>query len=170
MSVSPLKNMSNRRHLFISHHHADDGEVSKLTQLLARRNVEVRNSSIRAKPANQRRLDEKRVPDSVLKRLLRMKVSWASTVVVLIGKETHQRPWVNWEIDQAHEQGKRIVGVFVRGGTQENVPPSFEKYGAALVAWHPESIIDAIDGTGTAFQQPDGAPRPSVHAGTHSTC
>jgi hypothetical protein len=50
--------MPNRRHVFISHHHADDDHVSKLTELLAGQGFEIRNSSIRAKPANQQRLDK----------------------------------------------------------------------------------------------------------------
>jgi hypothetical protein len=162
--------MSNRRHVFISHHHADDEHVSKLTDLLTRRGNDIRNSSIRAKPANQRRLDEGRVPDKVLKRLLRMKISWASTVVVLIGKETHSRPWVDWEIEQAHQQGKRIVGIYVRGGTEADVPPNFEKYSSALVGWNTEGIIGAIDGTENEFQQPDGSPRNQVNPGARSVC
>jgi hypothetical protein len=157
--------MSNRRHLFISHHHADDEGVSKLTKLLAGRNYDIRNSSIRVNADNKRRLAEGRVSDAVLKRLLRMKVSWASTVVVLIGKETHQRPWVKWEIDQAHEQGKRIVGIYERGGTEADIPPGLEDYGATIVAWNSDSIINAIDGDGTEFQLPDGSPRPPVHSG-----
>ena len=46
-----------RRHVFISHHHADDAEVTNLTGLLAKKNYDIRNSSIRAKPANQQRLE-----------------------------------------------------------------------------------------------------------------
>ena len=44
------------------------------------------------------------VKDETIRRLLRMKISWAGTVVVLVGKETHSRPWVNWEIEQANKQ------------------------------------------------------------------
>src|SRR6266436_941960 len=107
--------MSKRKHVFISHHHADDEHVSRLTDMLKRNGFELRYSSIRAKPANQARLDRGLVKDEVIKRLLRMKMSWAGVVVVLIGKETHSRPWVNWEIEQAHKLGKRIVGAFVQG-------------------------------------------------------
>ncbi|WP_113958226.1 TIR domain-containing protein [Roseimicrobium gellanilyticum] len=161
---------SNRKHVFISHHHADDEHVSKLTDLLTKRGNDIRNSSIRAKPANQRRLDEGRVPDKVLKRLLRMKISWASTVVVLIGKETHSRPWVNWEVEQAHQQGKRIVGIYVRGGTEADVPENFEKYGSALVGWNTDRIIGAIDGTENEFQKPDGSSRTQVNPSSRSVC
>jgi hypothetical protein len=61
-----------RRHVFISHHHADDAEVSKLSDLLAKRGYDIRNSSIRAKPANQRRLDQGVVKDETIRRLLRI--------------------------------------------------------------------------------------------------
>ncbi|XHR95576.1 TIR domain-containing protein [Mucilaginibacter sp. UC70_90] len=160
---------SKRRHLFISHHHQDDAEVSKLTNLMAGRGYDIRNSSVRMKPENQRRMDEKRVSDKVIERILRMKISWASTVVVLIGKDTHQRRWVNWEIEKANQQGKRIVGVFVRGGTEADIPPSLEKYGSAIVGWNTESIISAIDGQND-FQTPEGGARPAVNAGGSSNC
>jgi hypothetical protein len=152
-----------RRHVFISHHHADDAEVSNLTSLLARSGHDVRNSSIRAKPANQRRLDEGLVKDETIRRLLRMKISWAGSIVVLIGKETHARKWVNWEIEEANRQGKRIVGVYVRGGTDADIPKAFEKYGSALVAWNSDGIMAAIDGTENQFQNPDGSSRPAAH-------
>ena len=161
---------STRRHLFISHHHEDDEEVTKLTNLLTSRNYDVRNSSIRVNPANQERLDKGLIDERVLRRLLRLKISWASTIVVLIGKDTHTRPWVNWEIDQAHEQGKRIVGVYVRGGTSANVPPSFEKYGTALVGWNSDRVVAAIDGEDNIFQNPDGSTRQPTHFSARGEC
>ncbi|OXT01971.1 hypothetical protein B7H23_03270 [Notoacmeibacter marinus] len=151
--------MANRRHVFISHHHADDARVTGLTVMLARAGYEIRNSSIRAKPENQRRLDEKRVPERTLKRLLRMKMSWASTVVVLIGKDTHKRPWVNWEINKANELGKRIVGIYERGGTENDIPQAFADYGDALVSWNSANVIDAIEGKDVPFEKPDGSLR-----------
>src|SRR5271169_3219846 len=133
-----MESVMTRRHVFISHHHADNDKVDQLTDLLTEGGSDVRNSSVRMKPANQRRMDERQVKDETIRRLLRMKISWAGTVVVLIGKDTHSRPWVNWEIEQANKQGKRIVGVYVRGGTDADIPTAFEKYGSALVAWNSE--------------------------------
>jgi hypothetical protein len=160
---------SKRQHLFISHHHGDDEQVSNLTNLLSKAGYDVRNSSVRMKPENQRRVAEKKVSDKVIERILRMKISWASTVVVLIGKETYNRPWVNWEIDKAHEQGKRIVGVYLRGGTEADIPPSFEKYGSALVNWNTNSIMDAIHGR-NSFLKPDGSNRTAPNQGGSSNC
>ena len=162
--------MADRRHVFISHHHADDAQVTNLTNMLARSGYEIRNSSIRAKPANQRRLDAGLIPERTLKRLLRMKMSWASTVVVLIGKDTHKRPWVDWEIKKANELGKRIVGVYERGGTENDVPDAFNQYGDALVSWNSSNVIDAIEGKSDPFENPDGAPRLPINEPPRSSC
>jgi hypothetical protein len=159
-----------RRHVFISHHHADDAKVDQLTQLLEKGGNDVRNSSIRMKPANQRRMDEGRVKDETIKRLLRMKISWASAVVVLIGRETHSRPWVNWEIEQAKKQGKRIVGVYAYGGTDAEKPEALERYGSTIVAWNTDSIVDAIEGKHNRFENSDGTAREAVHPSTTRVC
>jgi hypothetical protein len=159
-----------RRHVFISHHHADDSRVDQLTDLLTKAGNDVRNSSVRMKPANQRRFDEGRVSDETIRRLLRMKISWASTVVVLVGKETHTRPWVNWEIEQAHKQGKRIVGVYERGGTDVPLPRALEDYGTRVVAWNSDSVVEAIEGDANPFEGPNGLPREPVHSGKKGVC
>ena len=165
-----MESDNKQRHVFISHHHKDDAEVSNLTGLLSKRGYDIRNSSIRAKPANQQRLDQGLVKPEVIRRLLRMKISWASCVVVLIGKETHSRPWVNWEIEEANKQNKRIVGVYVRGGTSADIPVAFEKYGSALVAWNSNSIMAAIDGDENPFQNPDGSSREATHTQVRVVC
>lgn len=61
--------VENRRHLFISHHHQDDNQVSNLTNLLAGKGYDIRNSSVRMKPKNQRRMDENRVSKEVIERI-----------------------------------------------------------------------------------------------------
>jgi hypothetical protein len=131
---------------------------------------DVRNSSVRMKPANQRRMEQGRVKDATIKRLLRMKMSWASTVVVLVGAKTHSRPWVNWEIEQANRQGKRIVGVYLKGGTAANVPKALNDYGHALVKWNPKSIADAVEGRSNRFETPGGDLRTPVHSSSNSQC
>jgi len=162
---------SNRtKNVFISHHHEDDTHVDKLTRLLHKNGFELRNSSIRAKPSNQQRLSKGLVKDATIKRLLKMKISWAGTVIVLVGKETHSRPWVNWEIEQAHKQGKNIVGIYEHG-LKDNVilPQALEKYSTSqVVGWDSDSIINAIEGK-PVFQNPDGTPSPRKD-GNHIVC
>lgn len=162
--------MTIRRHVFISHHHADDEKVDQLTDLLTRAGSDVRNSSVRMKPENQRRLEEGRVKDETIRRLLRMKISWASTMVVLIGDETHTRPWVDWEINEAARQGKRIVGVYLHGGTDAEKPAALERYGSSIVAWNTDNIIAAIEGQNNRFENSDGTEREAVHPRQTSVC
>jgi len=40
-------------------------------------------------------------------------MSYKSCVVVLVGEETHKRPWVKYEIKKAWEDGKGLVGVYI---------------------------------------------------------
>ena len=162
--------MSKQKNVFISHHHGDDSHVDSFQRMLGRGEYYVRNSSVRMKPANERRVKEGRVSDNTIKRLLRMKMRWASTVVVLIGPKTHSRPWVNWEIEQAHKLGKRIVGVFLRGGTQADVPKALDDYGQAIVNWSTKGIVDAIEGRNNRFESPSGELREPVHAMATSRC
>ena len=160
---------SKRRHVFISHHHKDDAEVDKLSTLLNRKGYDIRNSSIRAKPANRERLEKGLVKDGVIRRLLKMKMSWAGTVIVLVGKDTHTRPWVNWEIEQAAKMGKRIVGVWAQGAQECDLPENLIKYRDAMVGWNSENIIDAIDGTDNTSQLPGGGEFPLQQIG-RATC
>jgi len=161
---------SKRLHVFISHYHKDDTGVGGLTDLLKARGYDVRNSSIRTNPDNQERLNKGLVKEETIRRLLRMKISWAGAVIVLIGKQTHTRRWVDWEIEQAHKQGKRIVGVFVRGGTDADVPANLNKYGCERVAWNADSILQAIEGTDQPFQNPDGSLAPARASIPRSVC
>jgi len=161
---------SKRLHVFISHYHKDDTDIDKLTSLLKARGYDVRNSSIRANPDNQERLRKGLVKEETIRRLLRMKISWAGKVIVLIGKDTHTRPWVNWEIEQAYRQNKDIVGIFVQGGTDADVPAALKKYGCERVAWNPDSIVAALEGTDAPFEDADGSPSSLPAYTTRSTC
>lgn len=96
-------------------------------------------------------------------------MSWASTVIVLVGKETASRPWVTWEIEKAQQLGKRIVGVYEHGGSENNVPEALEKYADAIVKWNADSIVSAVEGENT-FQNTAGDQRAPVHAATTSRC
>lgn len=161
------------KNVFVSHHHKDDASVDGLTDLVAGKGYKFRNSSIRVKPENQERLDQKKVSDNTIRRLLRMKMRWASQLIVVIGKETHSRDWVNWEIAEAYRQGKPIIGVY-ENGLKDNVdiPENLEKYGSCRVGWRADSVIDALNGKLTGdnrFQNPDGSALPKKY-GSYSTC
>ena len=153
------------KNVFVSHHHKDDASVDGLTDMVSGKGYQLRNSSIRVKPENQKRLDQNKVSDRTIARLLRMKMRWASQVIVVIGKETHQRPWVNWEVKAAHQLGKPIIGVYENGlKDQVEIPENLKKYATSIVGWRSDSVIDALEGK-SQFQNPDGTPSPRTDGG-----
>jgi hypothetical protein len=157
------------RNVFVSHHHKDDASVDGLTKMLAGKGYQLRNSSIRVKPENQSRLDQNidqnKVSDRTIERLLRMKMRWAGQVIVVIGKETHQRPWVNWEIKVAHQLGKPIIGVYENGlKDRVEIPENLKKYATSICGWRSDCVIDGLEGK-IQFQNPDGTPSPRTYGG-----
>ena len=147
------------KNLFISHVHEDDAAVKGVKDLIDSKGYAIRDSSIVSEKPNQAKS-----ANYIKSEILAPRIEWAGTMVVVISPETHTSKWVNWEIEQANRQGKRIVGVYARGGTEADVPEAFERYGSALVGWNTESIIDAVDGRKNDFQRPDGSPRAPAHA------
>ena len=100
----------------------------------------LRNSSVDSTKPNDAKNNE------YIKTLLSDGIKWAGTTIVLIGPKTHTRPWIDWEIEKSLKQGNRIIGVFINGATDSDIPENFNKYGDALVGWISEKIIDAIEG------------------------
>lgn len=159
-----------KKNVFVSHHHKDDASVDGIARLAAGKGYHLRNSSVRMKPENQRRVEERRVSDRTIARLLRMKMRWASQVIVVVGKETHTRPWVDWEIKTAHQLGKPIIGVYEDGLKDKvKLPINLERYATSIVGWRRESLVNALEGK-VSFQNPDGTERTQVHQGENVIC
>ena len=157
--------MANRKlNVFISHYGNDDEHVGNLKDLLSDRGYTLRNSSIDSTKPNQAAN-----PDYI-RNLLRSRIEWAGTTIVLVGPNTHEREWVDWEIEYSNKQGNRIVGVFIHGAADSNLPEAFHKYGNALVGWRSDQIIDAIEGRCDPWEKVDGSDWESRYAPTHSEC
>lgn len=149
--------MPDSHNIFISHKGEDDKQVQSLKKRLIKAGYEVRNFSVDS--TNHK--DGRRPSDAVIERLLRMRVSWSSTLICLIGKDTHLSKYVNDEIRYAHEKGKRIVGMFTHGSANEvELPENFKKYGGTPLGWNSvEKLGDAIEGKQIPAENADGTPR-----------
>lgn len=150
--------------VFISHYHKDDKYLPKVKNLLVKKGYEIRDSSIdRTKPNNANNPD-------YIKSLLRPKIDWAGSIIVLIGPKTHERQWVDWEIEYANRHGdKRIVGLYLPGATDSDVPDSLDKYGDALVPWNSDKLDSAIDGE-NIWLDTNNKPRKGVWPVDRSEC
>jgi hypothetical protein len=160
--------MDKSHNIFISHYGKDDDHVQALKQRLNGQGYNVRNFSVDS--TNHK--DGRKPNDAVVERLLRMRISWSSTLICLIGPETHSRPWVNYEIRQAHLHGKRIVGVYLHGSSNAvQLPDAFKKYGGTPLGWNSlDKLGDAIEGKNMPAENPDGSSRQPIYPITRVKC
>ena len=147
--------------VFVSHFHEDEEHISKMNVLLGD-DYSIRNYSVTSDKYNNAKSED------YIKSMLRPLINQASVLICLIGPNTHDSKWVNWEIEQALKQGKRIIGVYTWGAKDSDIPPALEDSADAMVGWNHDTILDAINGD-NIFTNADGSARPFV-GGTRVTC
>jgi hypothetical protein len=124
------------KNVFISHVHEDDAGLSKLKDLIAKGGLTVRDSSI-----NKTNPNDAKDPDYIKTEILSPQIQWASTLLVYITPKTKGSEWVNWEIEYAEKQGKRIVGVYAQGSNDCDVPEALEKYADDVRGWQSDGML-----------------------------
>ena len=147
--------MDEIKNVFISHVHEDDAGLSDLKNLIGKGGLKVRDSSINKSNPNDAK-DESYIKTQILA----PQIQWASTLLVYITPKTKESKWVNWEIEYAEKQGKRIVGVYAHGANECDIPEALEKYADDVRGWQSDGIIDAILGKKNDWERPSGEPRP----------
>lgn len=83
----------------------------------------------------------KRSGDQAIKNWIDRQLDGTSVTVVLIGLETHARPWVKYEIQKSIELGKGLLGVHISGiknkdGTTDNLGPNPLPAGYPIYKWN----------------------------------
>lgn len=141
-----------QRNVFISHIHEDDEGLPRLKDLASRHGMNCRDGSITTGKFNNASNEE-----YIKYEILAPRIKWASVLVVYISPETRDSDWVNWEIEYAAKEGKRIVGVWARGEKGCELPEALRQHRDALVGWNGESIIDAINGNSDKSYRQDGS-------------
>ncbi|MGI9102829.1 MAG: TIR domain-containing protein [Terriglobales bacterium] len=144
------------KNVFISHIHEDDAVLPQLKDLVCRNGCEIRDGSINSSKPNEATDEE-----YIKYQLLAPQIRWASTLVVLISPETCKHWWVDWEIEYAEQQGKRIVGVWDQGAKDCDIPANLDKYADAVVGWQGDRIADAVTGKLNNWYNADGQERPA---------
>lgn len=98
------------RRVFFSFHYARD--IFRVSQ--------VRNSGITKGTYDQAGFIDhadwetlERSGEDSIKRWINGQLKGASVTVVLIGAETFDRPWVNYEIKQSYADGKGMLGIYI---------------------------------------------------------
>jgi len=68
----------------------------------------------------------------------------SSAVIVAIGENTHRSRAVNWEIDEAHRQGKLVIGIWLHRNRRHRIPPAMDD-DDEIVYWNTDEIADILD-------------------------
>lgn len=160
--------MADSHNVFISHKGEDDKQVQNLKARLKAQGYNVRNFSV----DSTKHKDGRRPSDAVIARLLRMRVSWSSTFICLIGPDTHTSKYVNDEIKYAHDLGKKIVGMYTHGSANDvELPEAFKKYGGTPLGWNSvDKLGDAIEGKNMPAENADGSTREPIYDVTRVKC
>ncbi|MDR6735416.1 TIR domain-containing protein [Sphingobacterium sp. 2149] len=143
------------RNIFISHYEKDGKHVQSLKNRLLKSGQEVRNFSV----DSTKHKDGRRPSDRVIARLLNIRIKACSTFICLIGPDTHSRPWVNYEIRKAFQEGKRVIGIYTHGNKESVVlPEPMKKYSSSILGWNSlDKLIDVIEGKKSIFENQDGS-------------
>jgi hypothetical protein len=140
------------KNVFISHVHEDDAGLGELKSLLDKNGMTIRDYSITSDNPNNAHSEE-----YIKTQILAPRIKDCGTMIVYISPQTKESHYVNWEIEYAQQEDKRIVGVWAHGEKGCEVPEALADYADAVVGWNGNSIIDAIIGKVNGWQQPDGS-------------
>ena len=151
------------KNIFISHRHEDDDGLKEVKRLAAQNGMACRDYSIRSDNPNNAHSE-----DYIKYQILGPRIQQSSCLVVYVSEATRHSEWVNWEIDYASKQGKRIVGVWARGERDCEAPEALDRHCDAMVGWKGESIVDAITGASNRSFNQDGSERGRRHLPRHS--
>ena len=143
------------KNIFVSHQHNDADKIEALKNLIGRYGINMRDSSIYENKLKNNAHNEQYIKQELIK----PQMKWAGTVIVLIGKDTAKSDYVNWEIKTAGGMGKRVIGVYLRGAKEEDIPGELYSYGYNLVGWNGDKIVRAINGEDLEWENPDGSLR-----------
>ncbi len=154
--------------IFISHLGKDDEHVQSLKQRLKDEGNNVRNFSIDSTKHRDGRIPS----DAVIQRYLRIRVKMSSTIICLIGPNTHTSKWVNYEIRLAHRYGKRIVGIYTYGNNNSvELPEAYKMYGSPAVSWKSiDKLSDIVSGKNFLAENPDGTVSSPIYKRTTIKC
>ncbi len=67
-----------------------------------------------------------------------------AAIALLIGNNTHNAPVVQWELDVANAQGKKIIPIRIPN-TTGGAPPLVKKLNKQIVEWDSNKIKNAIN-------------------------
>jgi hypothetical protein len=125
-----------------------DAEFAKLKDLIIKAGCEVVCNE--AKPAEYERC-----------------LLGADVLVILICPETESDLAVDKLIALASREGKRVVGVWIPGAEEMELPGAINSHGDAVITFDIDAIRESICGGNPRWMTPEGKPRPTPKTPRH---
>lgn len=84
--------------------------------------------------------------DQYIRQCIRDEIHGTSTTVVLVGENTKDSDWVDYEIERSLKDGNGLVAIKVDDSiSDEDVPDKLKENGAEIINWDPDEFGDAIE-------------------------
>ncbi len=128
------------RRVLISHSWDHPEQYDRLRSLLSQHQYEFIDRSV----ARDDPLDSSSSLD--LRRQLAARISQVSSVLLMATDDVHKKPFVNFEVEEALRQGKRLVAVKPWGAASGPVPRLIDEFADAIVGFRGDQIVPALDG------------------------
>ena len=77
------------------------------------------------------------------KKEVRNLIHLSSAVIVAIGRNTYKSRAVNWEVDEAYNQGKQVIGVRLHRNKRHKIPSARYMYDE-ITYWDTNKIADIL--------------------------
>jgi len=75
----------------------------------------------------------------------REKMALTSTLICFIGEKTAESKAVNWEIEEAYRQGKKVIGVRIYRDKNHPIPKPLQDHNAPIVYWDNAQISQLLE-------------------------
>lgn len=149
------------KNVYVCHYHEDRVAIKKMEELLGDE-YRVVNSSVTPNVYTGSGSKDK------IKSILRPLIESSSVLICLIGPDTDTSEWIDWEIRIADMVNKHIIGVYIPGAKDSQIPRALEEFAEAIVCWKRQNVIAAINGS-KIFEKSDCSPREVIKHRRH-TC
>lgn len=134
-----LSNVFGKKKIFISYYYKDDNHYKNLLKAWSKNadfDIDFLDNSV---DISVRSNDE-----AAIRRTISRKIKASDIVLVIVGKKTHRRKWVSWEIEKATQLGKKLIAVKIDKSCKS--PQQLLSVGAIWInSFSYEDISKALD-------------------------
>lgn len=81
-----------------------------------------------------------------IKKGIRERIRQSSVTLVYVSDVTHQSRWVDWEIRESLEMGKRVIAMHAGNQPPRQIPTALTENGIQPVPWTHDALMAAIRG------------------------